>query len=66
MLNHSTSVSESPHFHPPANATSPIMLHGVLPKFAPDGGSTPQRRVPPKRLCCKTCLGKACIGRCRF
>jgi len=66
MLNHSTIVSESPHFHPPASAAPPIALQGVIRQRAASGESTPQRRVPPKRLSCKTCLGKCCIGRCRF
>ena len=32
MLNHSTIVSESPHYHPPASAAAPIMLQGVTQK----------------------------------
>jgi len=66
MLNHSTDLGERPHFHPPARATAPITLQGVVPKPAASAESTPQRRVPPKRLFCKTCLGQCCIGRCRF
>lgn len=66
MLNHSGIVSESPHFHPPASATPPITLQGVIRKPTANAADAPQRRVAPKRLCCKTCQGKACIGRCRF
>ncbi len=66
MLNHSTIVSESPHYHPPASAAAPIMLQGVTQKPSGAGKTTPQRHVPPKRISCKTCLGKCCIGRCRF
>ena len=66
MLNQSTIMSESPHFHPPTSVTPPITLQGVIGKSAARAASTPQRRVPPKRIFCKTCLGKNCIGRCRF
>ena len=66
MLNQSTIVSENPHFHPPASVAPPITLQGVIGKSAARAESTPQRRVPPKRIFCKTCLGKNCIGRCRF
>ena len=38
----------------------------VVRKPAASAESTPQLRVPPQRLSCKTCLGKRCIGRCRF
>src|ERR1035438_1052192 len=66
MLNHSTILSESPHFHPPVSVAPPIMFEGVVRKPTARAESAPQRRVPPKRLCCKTCQGKCCIGRCRF
>jgi hypothetical protein len=66
MLNHSTILSESPHFHPPVSVAPPIALQGLVRKPAARAESTLQRCVPPKRLSCKTCLGKCCIGRCRF
>ena len=66
MLNHSTILSESPHFHPLASATPPIKLQVVFRKPAVNGESAALRRVPSKRLSCKTCLGNCCIGRCRF
>ncbi|MGC9946744.1 MAG: hypothetical protein ABSF64_10290 [Bryobacteraceae bacterium] len=66
MLNHSMIVSESPHFHPPASATPPITLQGFVRKSAANGDSASQGRILSKRLSCKTCLGKCCIGRCRF
>jgi len=66
MLNHSTILSESPHFHPPANAAPPMMLEGIRRKPTPGTEPAPQRRAPTKQLSCKTCLGKCCIGRCRF
>jgi len=66
MLNHSTIVSESPHFHPHGSAAPPITLQGVVRKQGASAESAPQRRVAPKRLSCKTCQGKCCIGRCRF
>jgi hypothetical protein len=65
MLNQSAIVSESPHFHPPASVAPPITLQGVVRKPAARE-STPQRILPSKRLCCQTCQGKSCIGRCRF
>jgi hypothetical protein len=66
MLNHSTVLSENPHFHPPASVAAPVGLEGVNRKPATRADSIPQRRIPAKQLSCKTCLGKCCIGRCRF
>jgi hypothetical protein len=66
MLNHSTVVSESPHFHPPVRVTQPISLQGFTQKAGARAETAPQRRVTSKQLSCKTCLGKCCIGRCRF
>jgi len=64
MQNHSTILSVSPQFHPSVSAATLITLEGSLRK--PAAGSFPERRALPKRLSCKTCEGKCCIGRCRF
>jgi hypothetical protein len=66
MMNRSTIVSESAHYHPPAGVASPITLQGVVQKPGATAESAFQRRATPVRLACKTCQGKCCIGRCRF
>ena len=66
MLSHSTILSESPQFHPPARVAPPFPVESVLRKPVIRVESIPLRRVPPKKLCCKTCLGKGCTGHCRF
>lgn len=65
MLKQST-VSESAHFYSPVSATTRITLEGVLRKPVTAATAAPLRRIPPKRLSCKTCQGACCIGRCRF
>lgn len=65
MLNRTTIVSETAHYHPPVSVVPPVVLPRAAHSLG-NGNPAPQRRVPTKRLCCKTCLGKACIGRCRF
>jgi hypothetical protein len=65
MLNASTLLSEGSHFHPPASVAAPIPLQAVARRPLTRVEALPQPR-PSKRLSCKTCLGKCCIGRCRF
>jgi len=65
MLSHSTILSENPHILPPVSAVPTITLRVAVHQPAGRADSTPQH-VPPKRLSCKTCQGKCCIGRCRF
>lgn len=66
MLNQSTVLSERPQFHPAAVTTSKTMGQNALRTFGANAGAAPQRRVPPKKLSCKTCQGKCCTGHCRF
>jgi hypothetical protein len=66
MPNQSTILSENPQFHPSMSVATLLALEGGLRKPAARAESFPERRVLPKRVSCKTCQGKCCIGRCRF
>ncbi|HZT30773.1 MAG TPA: hypothetical protein VFA33_12865 [Bryobacteraceae bacterium] len=45
----------------------PVLGHTVKPKTpTTDTPADRWERIRRKRLCCKTCKGKNCIGRCRF
>jgi len=65
MLNDSPILSERPQFHPPMTTATPL-AQGFVRKPAAGTELAATRRVPLKRLSCKTCLGKCCVGRCRF
>jgi len=58
MMSHSMNLGEVAHFHPPVRVLT------TIEREAANKRPTPSRIL--KRTQCKTCLGKACIGRCRF
>lgn len=67
MLNYSTGLSDTAHFHPEGSATPPISMPAFVRKSVARTESLPQQqRIAAKRRSCKTCSGKCCIGRCRF
>ena len=59
-MNRTTILGEVAHLHPP------LRVMPSIERDSPGRKSAEARRVLLKRMQCKTCLGKACIGRCRF
>ena len=66
MQSFSTSMSDGTQFHPPIGASSHIELTRLARGSAASAVGNQQPHGPARKLCCKTCQGKRCIGRCRF
>jgi len=66
MLSQSTNQGQGTQFHPPMSVASPIVIEAAMRRPVTRLDAAPRPQAPNKKTYCKTCLGKSCIGRCRF